>query len=149
MALLKNPNFEWGGSGWGPINFATNVSFNVYSWWQPGTARTSNSNVGNVLVSRSGGSVGQDFWVQGQQSVAALAWVRAAPGEPDVHGVLALWELAGILHNTALGFVATQEWTLLMVTTYVTPYRSTTPFRIEFYLNTIGSTLLLDSVNAW
>ena len=139
MSLLRNPNFEAGFSPWQRINFANNVTVNVGG--SAGPAPYSGSNVAFVISTALGGSVGQDVANVNANSLSAFAYVSGGPS-----GALAIWNL-----TTNVGVAApftSQPGSWLLITNSLDI--SGTPdadVRVEIYVNTIGSQLMIDNVN--
>jgi hypothetical protein len=166
MALRGTTSFEKGMGGWAPYNAIPAVSAGVV---QDGTARAGGSFL-RVRSSQFDGSVAIDVslayglesegllqgptggpypvFVQGTiftSAVTVSAYIRAAPGGPDVQGSLVIWELlpdGNGEEQTALRFTATQNWTLISNSCEV----SKRSVRVEFYLKTLNSDLDIDSI---
>lgn len=166
MAYLRNSTFETGLAGWNRINGANQVTMAIVS---DGTARSGQ----NFLRAKSDvvdGSVGTDFAISSSSgaqppqgvnsmnvSVAALAYVRAAPGGPPVQGFLKLWSLGlegRAENNNGTRFIAGSDWTLVMCALDGTSHQylpaenryAFPTIRVEFYLQTPGAYLDIDTV---
>src|SRR4029453_1402071 len=97
--MLLASNFERGLGGWRPVNLAGSVTANRVS---AGTAYPG-SNFLRVSTTAPTGSVAIDLNVlrrvpgtndfYADSDIAVWAWVRTAPGGPNVSGSLTVWQL--------------------------------------------------------
>lgn len=165
MSYLNAPNLGQGLSGWRPLNVSQAVTLGVEA--NPGVARTTTS-YAYARTTQGGASVALDIpWpVVAYQfsadengvpspiglqwfppSITVIAWIRARPGQPNFNYQLSLWGLGEQPqpHDYVNG-VATQEWQMITISAANAAQRTR---RIEFYLGTTGSDLLIDSVNVF
>lgn len=148
MSYLLNPSFEdQKNIQWQRVNIGNAVSFDVVQ----GTSQIPAKSGDFYLAARStvpGGSIAQDFSVQGVRSISAFAWVRARVGQ--VSGTLAIWQLGSPDRAMPARFTAmSAEWDLVTCTLDLTNVASSKTIRVEFYMDTPSSDLLVDSVNAF
>ncbi|MHA5050125.1 hypothetical protein [Streptomyces sp. SD15] len=147
MSYLLNPSFEDKDVQWQRVNIPSAVSYDIVQ----GTAQVPAKSGDFYLAVRStvpGGSIAQDFTIQGVRSISAFAWVRARVGQ--VRGTLAIWQLGPPDRPMPARFTAgSSDWTLVTSTLDLTNVGSSKTLRIEFYLDTPSTDLLIDSVNAF
>lgn len=95
-----------------------------------------------------GGSVAVDLIYTGQPAlyplyITAFAWVRSLNGPLD--GIMTLWQLPGYL-NPDTQFTAGRDWRLINnAIRTVANVPSPAGFRLEFYMNTTGVNLDIDT----
>jgi hypothetical protein len=152
MSYLLNPSFEEGKEGppWQRINIANAVEFDIASTVpdSPAVVAKSGSFFLRARSSVPGGSIAQDFVVQGVRSISAFAWVRAE--SVPASGALALWQLGPPDRPNMANFAANNsDWTLVTNVLDLTDVDAVKTVRVEFYLNTSDAWLLVDSVNAF
>jgi hypothetical protein len=168
MSFLANPNLGESLSGWRPLNNNTAVSLHQEN--DSTLARTTTS-YAYARTTQAGGSIAIDFpwpsiggfdfngftgngdpfsvavgpWVP--ESITVIAWTRVRPGAPNFSAQLSLWGLgAAPQPHEYVNFVATQEWQMITISAGNNQQRTQ---RVEIYLNTTGSDLLIDSVNCF
>jgi|HubBroStandDraft_6_1064221.scaffolds.fasta_scaffold444459_2 hypothetical protein len=162
MAFLPNSTFENGAAGWRPNNFANVVNMNVV---QNGTAQSGNAFL-HVRSAVQGGSVAIDVslpsqggphpgavlsgpWTPPVPSLGVFAWVRASPGSGPVSAVLTIWNLTGQpqVHPDTKFTALDGNW-VLITNAIDLPIQNgpLTTIRVEFYINTFGGQLDIDSV---
>ena len=165
MSFSSSPNLGQGLGGWRPLNFANAVTLETEN--DPGLARSSTS-YAYARTTEGGGSFALDFqWPTIQvnysgdtqngdayggttgpwwpSSITIIAWTRVRPGAPNFNFQLSLWGLgASPQPHDYVNATATQEWQMMTICAANAQQRTR---RIEFYLNTVGSDLLVDSVN--
>lgn len=163
MGWFSNPNLGQGLGGWRALNDAPSVTFQTET--DVSLARTSSS-YAYARAAQGGASVALDFAYPelvvdystntdsgdgilikfGWQppSFTIEAWTRVRPGAPNVSATLALWALGAQPqpHDT-VGFIATQSWQAVTISGVNIGNRTR---RIEIYLNTPNTDLLIDSV---
>lgn len=159
MALLANSSFVQGITGWRPVNFPSSVSANVVAdvgaagghLLRAGSSSAGGSVAYDANVSRGivvAGWAGSDYVSSSgsevDRSVGAIAWVRATPGSGQFSATLSLWQLPTPNHNTATNFTVGEQWTTVGLTHDMESGGST--IRVEFYLNSPGHSLDIDSV---
>jgi hypothetical protein len=87
-----------------------------------------------------------DFMVD--SNIAVMAWVRTAPGGPNMNGSLTVWHLGKDPSNPANHpntlFAVNNTWTL--VSNAIEMVSGPYDLRVEFYLNTMGTSLDVDCV---
>jgi hypothetical protein len=165
MSYLSAPNLGQGLSGWRPLNISNAVTLGAET--NPGIARTTTS-FAYARTTQGGASVALDFaWPDIEYkfdadqngnltqitlqwpapSITVIAWVRARPGQPNFNYQLSLWGLGAAPqpHDYVNG-VATQAWQMVTISAANAAQRTR---RVEFYLATTGSDLLIDSVNVF
>lgn len=154
--MLLASNFERGLGGWRPVNLAGSVTANRVS---DGTAY-SGSNFLRVSTTAPTGSVAIDLNVlrrvpgtnnfYADSDIAVWAWVRTAPGGPNMSGALTVWQLKVDPNDPAnhpnTGFSVNNTWTLIANAIDLAP--GSYDLRLEFYLETVGTSLDIDCVFA-
>jgi hypothetical protein len=152
--MLLASNFERGLGGWRPVNLAGSVTANLVS---DGTAY-SGSNFLRVSTTAPTGSVAIDLNVlrgvpgtndfSADSDIAVWAWVRTAPGGPNVSGSLTVWQLkvdpSDPANHPSIGFSVNNTWTL--VADAIDLASGSYDLRVEFYLDTVGTSLDIDCV---
>lgn len=163
MAYLGSPNLGQSLAGWRPLNLGAAVTIGQEN--DASLSRTTTS-YAYARTTQSGGSFALDFpwptwninyvgqtnngesfgvqYTMWPPSITVLAWVRVRPGQSNFSAQLSLWGLgAAPQPHDFVNFNAGQEWQLVTVSS---PNASLRTRRIEFYLGTVGSDLLIDSV---
>lgn len=166
MSFLANPNLGESLSGWRPLNNYAAVTLHQEN--DATLARTTTS-YAYARTTQAGGSIAIDFpWptivakIEGNlqdgepyggtstwiaPSITIFAWTRVRPGAPNFNAQLSLWGLgAAPQPHEYVNFVATQEWQMITISVNNNQQRTQ---RVELYLNTTGSDLLIDSVNCF
>ena len=153
--MLVAANFERGIGGWRPVNLAGSVTAARMS---DGTAY-SGDNFLRVSTTAPGGSVALDLNVlrrvpgtndfYADSDIAVWAWVRT-PGVPLMNAALTIWQLnvdpANPANHPTTTFKVNNTWTLISNAIDLTG--GSFDIRIEFYLNTVGTSLDIDCVFA-
>ncbi len=155
--FLANGSFEAGLGGWRPVNFAAAVSATVID---DSTQAKQGNKFMRVQTSTSEGSIAQDVGIplyvtsatyssttETVHTTAALAarslcfsvWLRAAPGQGPIRGVVALWDL-GRNASVSTAFEVGNQWTQVAVTLDA----SAQQVRAEIYLMTANQSLDVD-----
>src|SRR4029453_8161589 len=152
--MLLASNFERGLGGWRPVNLAGSGTANLGS---DGTAY-SGSTFLRVSPTAPTGSVAIDLNVlrrvpgtndfSADSDIAVWAWVRTAPGGPNVSGSLTVWQLevdpSEPGNPPSTGFSVNNTWTLVANAIDLAP--GSYDLRVEFYLDTVGTSLDIDCV---
>jgi hypothetical protein len=167
MKILSS-SFEQGINGWRPVNSAEAVTMERLA---DGTAYSGSAflrvttsvfqgsiaqdvvSARNVSISVSGSTtlgghahevVGSGSGIIEESSFGVFAWVRAAPGGPNVSANLTLWQFPpGV--STNIAFTVGSNWTLISnCIDIIAP--QTAMIRIEFYLDSVNVALDIDSV---
>ena len=148
MAYTENSTFEGGQQGWTPLNLASSVFINIV---QNGTARSGRSFL-RAITSQRMGSIALDFSLRlpTPPSLCALAYVRAAPAQVPVPGIMKFWNLSvpSRLDENDTRFVATGDWTLVMCAIDIPPTANPL-IRLEFYIDTVQGELEIDTVSVF
>lgn len=152
--MLLASNFERGLGGWRPVNLAGSVTANLVS---EGTAYSGSSflRVSTTAPDRVGrhrperparGPGTNDFYAD--SDIAVWAWVRTAHGGPNVIGSLTVWQLkvdpSDPANHPSTGFSVNNTWTLVANAIDLAP--GSYDLRVEFHLDTVGTSLDIDCV---
>ena len=152
--MLLASNFERGVGLWRPVNFAGSVTATRVS---DATAYSGTSFL-RVDTTTPSGSVAHDLNVLrrvpgtndffSDSNIAVWAWVRAASGGPNMNATLTVWQLGVDPTNPAnhpdTAFSVNNTWTL--VSSSIDMIAGSSDLRIEFYLETVGTSLDIDGV---
>jgi hypothetical protein len=152
--MLLASNFERGLGGWQPLNLAGSVTATRVS---DGTAYSGSSFL-RVSTTAPTGSVARDLDVlrgipgtndfMADSEIAVWAWVRTAPGGPNMSATLTVWQLNVDPSNPAnhpnTSFSVNNTWTL--VSNAIDLTSGSFALRVEFYLDTVGTSLDIDCV---
>jgi hypothetical protein len=152
--MLLASNFERGVGGWRPLNLAASVTATRVA---NGTAY-SGDNFLRAGTTAPGGSVAIDLNVLrrvpgtndffADSDIAVWAWVRTAPGGPNMNAQLTIWQLGVDPNNPAnhpsTVFAVNNTWTLVCNSIDLTG--GSFDIRVEFYLGTLGTALDIDCV---
>jgi hypothetical protein len=152
MSLLVATFNDGTSNGFRPVNHPGSVTMNVMTY----AAGDHGSGTGFLRASTTqvGGSVAVDLTFFSNAAlplgVTAFAWVRSRGG--PLQGLLTIWELtSGVTNHFDTQFTAGADWHLinnaLITLTTANPIsaNNTLTFRLEFYLNTIGQNLDIDT----
>lgn len=152
MTVISNSTFASGQAPWRPVNNASVVTVGVVT---DGTARAGASFL-RASTTQPGGSVAIDTAQSNLIPINAyvLAWVRAPQG--PVQGTLTIWELGqspaqNLAHPDRPFSVYGDEWIMIESALDCVPSgaSSSVSFRVEFYINTVGQPLDIDTVMFW
>ena len=152
--MLLASNFERTIAPWGAVNLPGSVSVARVA---DGTAHSGGAFL-RASTTAVGGSVAIDlnalrgipgtnnFMVD--SSIAVMAWVRTAPGLPNMNGSLTVWHLgvdpSDPANRPSTLFSVNNTWTL--VSNAIEMVSGPYDLRVEFYLNTVGTSLDVDCV---
>ena len=152
--MLLASNFERGVGLWRPVNFAGSVTATRVS---DATAYSGTAFL-RVGTTTPGGSVAHDLSVLrrvpgtndffSDSDIAVWAWVRAASGGPNMNATLTVWQL-GVdptdpANHPDTAFAVNNTWTL--ISNSIDMIAGPFDLRIEFYLDTVGTSLDIDCV---
>jgi hypothetical protein len=152
--MLLASNFERGIGGWRPVNFAGSVTASRVS----DATAYSGSTFLRVATTTPTGSVAHDLNVlrrvpgtndfYSDSNIAVWAWVRAASYGLDMSATLTVWQLgvdpANPANHPSTAFKVNNTWTLISNSIDLTA--GSYDLRIEFYLDTVGTSLDIDCV---
>jgi hypothetical protein len=152
--MLLASNFERGVGGWRPVNFASSVTATRVS---DATAYSGSAFL-RVATTTATGSVALDLNVlrrvpgtndfYADSDIAVWAWVRSASGASNMDAALTVWQLGVDPSNPAnhpnTAFSVNNTWTL--ISNSIDMIGGSYDLRIEFYLDTVGTSLDIDCV---
>ena len=152
--MLLASNFERGVGGWRPVNFASSVTATRVS---DATAYSGSAFL-RVATTTATGSVAHDVNVLrrvpgtndffSDSNIAVWAWVRSASGASNMNATLTVWQLGVDPSNPAnhpnTAFSVNNTWTL--ISNSIDMIGGSYDLRIEFYLDTVGTSLDIDCV---
>jgi hypothetical protein len=147
--LLENASFASSSAGWFANAEAGSVSYAQYpsSHYYPGFAHDGGGFL-EMNTSEAGASIAQNVAITTQpgQSYSLSVWLRSAPGQGPVSGVLALWGLGGTQESTPTNFIVGPEWTLVTVPLDV-QNSGHTELRAEIYMDTAHANFDVDGAS--
>lgn len=154
--FLLTGNFEGGLGAWRPVNYAANVTAVPIN--DPAAAKQGVQFM-RFRTSIAGGSVAQDAripvfvasvtvvngvayptWGAVANSLQFSVWLRSAPGQANVQGVVALWDLNANV-STDTRFDVGGQWTQFSAGLD----RAATFVRVEVYLNSVNQWVDVDA----
>lgn len=131
--------------GFRPVNFAGKVTMNVVQY--QGGDHGSGTGFLRASTIQAGGSVAVDLTYKQQppSCITAFAWVRSLNG--PLNGIMALWQIGHNLGSSiSTQFTADGDWHLINNAIITVPNPpSPITFRFEFYMNTTGVNLDIDT----